>query len=180
VEVGPLGPAEGRVLAEELLYGEGLTPSAALLDVILEETGVSIPYFLHVLVDAILAEAYEPGPLAPEAARSAYRDRVLGPWATHAFKVFRLGAQSYPPPYGQAAGRLLRLLAYDAGGLSLPELQADYAEVSGAEAGRFDALLACLQEDFDLEEVGGRWRFRSKVLRDRWALSEAWLTEPGA
>ena len=44
---------------------------------------------------------------------------------------------------------------------------------------QFNALLACLQEDYDLVFRDGKWLMRSKVLRDRWALSEAWLTSVG-
>ena len=168
----PLPRKEGLVLAEELLYGAGHPPSAAAVEAVLAEVGEVVPYFVHVLVDAVCA-VHAPGePLERELVERVYADRVLGPWGNFMFRVYRLGSQPYPSNMRPVAARLLQLIARKAEGSPLAELEA----ATDLDPKDLEALLPCLAEDYDLVERDGRWRMRSKVLRERWALAEAWLT----
>ena len=174
VELRPFSESACRELAEELLYGAGHVPEPSAV-ARLAELGGPVPYFVHLLTDAVLAEVGS-GLLSKEMVERAYRERVLGPWGNASFRAFRLGGQPYPEELRRTATDLLRMIAREADGAAEPELRKRF-ERESAKAVPFESLLACLQEDFDLVDEDGRWRMRCGPLRDRWALEEAWLTE---
>jgi hypothetical protein len=171
-ELPALSLADGRTLAEELLYGMDLLPSERVIDAILECIGEPVPYFVHALADAVREETPPGDQPTPERVRMAYGERVVGPLGSYLFRGYRLSTHPYPPEVLAPAARLLRRLARSDQPLPAAELRREY-ELSAAAhlAGRFDALLACLQEDYDLEQGEGTWRMRSKVLRDRFRLA---------
>lgn len=169
LDLPPLAPEEGRIWAEELLYGNHLQPSPAVIDAIDATVGEPVPYFVSMLIDAIHAEVHG-SPPTPAAVQRAYKRRLLGQLGNHVFRLYQLRSQPYPAELRPLAARLLRLLACTPDGVERALLD--------AEADRpIDALLTCLEEDYDLIREGTRWKMRSKVLRDRWALREGWLTE---
>ncbi len=110
----------------------------------------------------------------------AYAERILGPLGNGLFSDFRLRERPYPRELLPAAARLLREFSRTGDGLEIGVLQDLFAsETSGTtlmEGASLETLLACLQEDYDVAEENSLWRLRSKVLRDRWALREPWLT----
>lgn len=174
IELLPFSEVACRELAEELLYGAGVAPTPAAI-ARLAELGGPVPYFIHLLTDAVLVD-HRLGPLSPEQVDVAYRERVLGPWANASFRAFRLGSQPYPHGLRRVATDLLRMIAREADGAPLPALNQRFAREASDEVA-FESLLACLQEDFDLVEGHDRMRMRCRPLRDRWALEEGWLTE---
>lgn len=174
VPLKPLGKQDAGVLAEELLYGCHLTPSPEVIEQILAEVGAPIPFFLHVLIDAIREKSEESGRLDVETVRAAYRQGLLGSRGNTYFREYTLAHQPYPKSLLEAAGKLLRELAREPAGCSLTRLREVFLKSSTDET-RFEPLLSCLQEDYDLVEDDGRWCMRSKVLRDRWSLEEPWL-----
>ncbi len=173
--LGPLAEQDAVVLIEELLYGSGQAPTPEIVSQVLTEVGAPIPYFLHVLVDAIRDQGTGRGQLDAEAVRRAYEEGVLSPRGNSCFREYRLVNQPYPTDLLQAAGDMLLELAQHGDGLPEERLREIFAK-SGSGVEGFQNLLACLQEDYDLVERAGGWVMRSKVLRDRWAQDEPWLT----
>ncbi|GEM_PF-5524892 len=174
VELPPFSEARCRELAEELLYGAGVSPMPDAVTR-LAELGGPVPYFIHLLADAVVLD-HRSGPLAQEQVDLAYRERVLGPWANASFRAFSLGHQPYPHGLRRVATDLLRLIAREADGATLDSLRKRFEQEPEREIA-LDSLLACLQEDFDLVQDRDRLRMRCRPLRDRWALQEGWLTE---
>ncbi len=177
LDVLPLSQADGAILAEELLYGAELTPSPQAVSRMLEVVGEPIPYFLHALAGAVVEENPHRSLVTPDMVDRAYSQRILGDRGNNFFRIYRIGDQPYPVPLRRAAARLLTEIARAPEGSAEETLKKTFLRVARGEQERFEPLLACLQEDFDLILQGGRWRIRSKVLRERWALGETWLTE---
>jgi hypothetical protein len=163
--VGPLDEPVAALLVEELCYGHGRAPTREVVHSLLEHIGAPVPYFVQALVHHSLAEAWER--LDKDAVDRAYRLRLLDLEGNESFKPFRLRERGYPDAWRKPASGILGRLAR-AGTVPEPELRA----VAGDD---FAALLAALTEDYDLVEEAGAWSFRSKVLRERWTLAEAWL-----
>lgn len=181
LDLPPLTPSLARMLVEELLYGEELVPSPAVIHAILETVGEPIPYFLHAVVNAVVEESPARSLLKdPGLVARAYAERILGPLGNGLFSDFRLRERPYPRELLPAAARLLREFSRTGAGLEIGVLRDLFASetsgVSALEGASLETLLACLQEDYDVTEENGRWRLRSKVLRDRWTLREPWLT----
>lgn len=173
----PLDSADARVLAEELLYGQNLAPSPAAVGRMLEALGEPIPYFVHALADAVAHESGG-GAISPDLVDRAYTRRLLGDWGSRLFGIYRLGDQPYPSSLLRPAALILNTIARTPQGAAESDLRGLFAKRARKEdSDRFEPLLACLQEDFDLVSEDGRWRMRNKVLRERWALRERWLTE---
>jgi hypothetical protein len=138
--------------------------------------GEPIPYFVHALAGAIVDESQN-DTVSPEIVDRAYSRRILGDRGSHLFRIYRMGDQSYPRSLLRASEALLREMARSPEGAAESELRKVFEKRTRADASAFEPLIACLQEDFDLVPEDDRWRMRSKVLRDRWALGERWLTE---
>ena len=172
IQLPPLGTDDGLVLAEELCYGTRRRPTQRAVRAILEEVGEPVPFFIHVLVDAIYAALPDFAPVTEAIVRNAYRERVLGPLGNHLFKGYVLGSQPYPEHLRRSAALVLRAIVERPEGCPEGDLLAR-STVSDED---FRSLLACLQEDYDLVARDGNWCMRSKVLRERWALAEPWLT----
>lgn len=176
VDLPPLPEDLGRILSEELLYGMDLLPSPEVLDRIRELVGEPVPYFLHALADAIQEETTSGSHPDPEVVEDAYRERVVGPLGSYLFKAYRLTAHPYPPELRGAAARLLRALAVAEDGVPEPDLADVFKRYSPEHRkDQFRALMACLEEDYDLVQGEAGWRMRCKVLRDRFRLSAPWI-----
>ena len=166
------------MLVEELLYGEGLTPSPEVVEAILSSVGEPIPYFVHALADAVKDETPGREPILLEAVDRAYAQRLLGDRGNNLFRLYKIKDRAYPEALRRAAAALLSEAARFPAGAEVATLRRAFtSHVPTEEASQFEPLLACLQEDYDLVLTDGRWRMRGKVLRDRWALGEPWLTE---
>jgi hypothetical protein len=175
VQLGPLARQDAAALTEELLYGARQIPSPEVVEQVLSEVGAPIPFFLHVLVDATCQKSDEVGRLDADVVRRAYREGLLGSDGNTYFRDYKLDHQPYPASLRGAAGALLRELAGEPDGVTVPRLR-EIFEKAGAEPESFEPLLSCLQEDYDLTEHDERWTMRPKVLRDRWSQQEPWLT----
>ena len=170
VPVKPLDGPQAKALAEELIYGAGLRPSPDMATVVIEDIGLPVPYFIQALCEAARVQAGNASAVDEATVHAAYRERVLGPVGNHLFRVYRLDNQPYPDHLRGAAARILAVAARNAGGATRAALATAFRAECPDVLAQFDSLLACLSEDYDLEEVGSRWRFRSKVLRERWLL----------
>lgn len=180
VPLRPLEHQDATVLAEELLYGERLKPSAEIVREILAQVGAPIPFFLHALIDAIREKSAETGRLDAETVRWAYRVGLLGSRGTNYFREYKLDHRPYPKRLHKAAEDLLREVARQPDGISTERLRQLFIKNAQAEdKDRFEYLLRCLEEDYDLTKHDGRWAMRSKVLRERWSQEEPWLTAGG-
>jgi hypothetical protein len=179
VELNPLNVEQSSMLTEELLYGAGIIPTPSLIRNVLDELGEPVPYFIHALVDALRMEIISSSRAPNKAAvKTAYRDRLMGPTGNFWFRIYRLDSQPYPENQRKAAKKIMKNLAIKPEGLPEEELFDLYQmTLSRSSRKKFNILMACLEEDFDLVKEDDIWRMRSKVLRDRWALNEAWLTE---
>jgi hypothetical protein len=178
VDLPPLDTTGAAMLAEELLYTEGLTPCPEVVDKILEMVGDPIPYFVHALAGALAEEAPSREPISPEMVNLAYSRRILGDRGQTIFRIYRLSDQPYPAPLRRAAAGMLREIVRSPLGAEKTALRQIFTEsTEPGEVEQFESLLSCLQEDYDLVPSDGRWRMRGKVMRDRWSLAEAWLTE---
>lgn len=170
VPVKPLEAAQGEALAEELIYGAGLRPSPGMAAEVLEAIGLPVPYFIHALCDAARMQAGAASIVDEATVRAAYSERVLGPVGNHLFRVYRLDYQPYPETLRGAAAHILTELARSPRGSSHAALAAMCRRAWPDAVAQLPSLLACLSEDYDLEEDGRRLRFRSKALRERWLL----------
>ena len=177
VDLHPLDRTDALILAEELLYGSGIAPTPAVLDRVLAEVGLPVPYFIQALCDSVREEVGgATGITDPAVVTRVYRKRILGPVGNHLFRVWRLGNQAYPESLLKSAERILRTLAVSSDGATEGELNTAYLNAGGDDE-RFKPLLFCMTEDYDLEELAGRWCIRSKVLRERWAVAGSGLIE---
>jgi hypothetical protein len=170
VPVNPLDVPHAKALAEELIYGAGLRPSPAMAAAVIADVGLPVPYFIQALCDAARVQAGAATTVEEATVHAAYRERVLGPVGNHLFRVYRLDNQPYPDHLRGAAARILTAVARSAGGATRAALAAAFSAECPDAVAQFDSLLACLSEDYDLEQAGSRWRFRSKALRERWLL----------
>ena len=166
----PLTPELASVLIEELFYGHAKAPNPAVVAALMDRIGAPVPYFLQVLVHHTLQEA-RPS-LDLDAVDRAYRYRLLDVEGNDFFKPFRLRERGYPDAWRPPSGRILARLARSETSVPLDELR-EQCELHGTE---FDAIFAALSEDYDIVDDADGARLRSKVLRERWALREAWLT----
>ncbi len=163
----PLTPEVGAVLVEELCYGHSRAPSAGVVAEVLERIGAPVPYFLQALVHHTLAEGH--AALDGAAVGRAYRRRLLDVEGNEFFRPFRLKERGYRPEWLAPAAKVLARLARAEAPVSAAELRA-------LVPSDFHALLAALAEDYDIVENEAGLALRSKVLRERWALRESWLT----
>jgi hypothetical protein len=177
IEIEPLLNPEGLVLAEELIYGCGRVPDPRAASEMLAVVGPPVPYFLHALANEICNMTTETTPITASVVRDAYRERVLGSLGNFYFRGYRLANQTYPDHLRGAASSILSLIAHHPDGVPDSQLRRVFVSKAGEpKRDRFEELFPCLQEDYDLVEGPKGWRMRSKALRDRFALSEAWLT----
>lgn len=163
----PLDEAVAAVLVEELCYGHSRAPSEEVVSAVLERIGAPVPYFLQGLVHHALAEGR--AAFDVEAVDRGYRHRLLDVEGNEFFRPFRLKERGYRPDWLAPAAKVLARLARS----EAPVLAAELHALVPAE---FDALMAALAEDYDIIENEGHFSLRSKVLRERWALRESWLT----
>jgi hypothetical protein len=176
VDVPPLSDSEASLLIEELLYGSELNPDAKVIAQFLREIGVAVPYFIHALADMVRAACAAGGSLTAATVTKAYQERLLGYQGSHFFKAYGLAGQVYPEALKPFAGWALRRMASKEGGMSRRELARHFASrVKDEGEDRLDALMGCMEEDYDLERTKEGWRMRNKVIRDRIRLSSPWL-----
>lgn len=163
----PLTEEVASVLVEELCYGHSRAPSAAVVAAVLERIGAPVPYFLQGLVHHTLAEGRTAVDVA--AVDRAYRRRLLDVEGNEFFRPFRLKERGYRGEWLAPAARVLARLARS-------DAPASAAELRALVPADFDGLMAALAEDYDIVENEAGFALRSKVLRERWALRESWLT----
>jgi hypothetical protein len=176
LDLPPLAREDAAGLSEELIYTTGSLPTPDAAEQVLAEVGEPVPYFVHALVNETCGSG-RMETVNAALVRDAYRNRLLGPVGNFFFKLYRLRNQPYPAALLPAAASLLNELASHDDGCPLSELERAFIATAPDEhSGGLRLLLACLEEDYDLVESDGRWLMRCKVLRDRWSLSEAWLT----
>ena len=90
----------------------------------------------------------------------------------------RCGCSSPAVACRPGASKILRRLARAERPTPESELHGLFVkESAGQTEYRFEELMTCLEEDYDLVKENGGWSFRSKTLKERWRLSEPWLTE---
>ncbi|MBI5535324.1 MAG: hypothetical protein HY898_21530 [Deltaproteobacteria bacterium] len=180
VAVGPLEPDIAETLVEELFYGEGYSPAHDAIAAVLDAVGAPIPYFLHGLVHHAIQD-HRNGKRRSGASIDratvdrAYERRLLDQEGNEFFRAFRLKERGYPDAIRKPAATALRLLAQSAEELPLDTLRAG----CGLPPESFELLLAALVEDYDVVQDEQGARFRSKVMRERWARREAWLRGGG-
>lgn len=178
VDVPPIAAGEARLLAEEIFYAMGKSPTRGVVERIVELTGQddTIPYFVHALVHVTAEEAGPHAAVTEAHVESAYLDRLLGPSGNIFFRDFILRERAYPAEYHAGASKVLQRLTG-----SFPDPVAfDELKSSCLPDGDLRKLMTCLQEDYDLVEQAGAWRMRSRLLADRWRVGEPWLTLGGA
>jgi uncharacterized protein len=176
VAVGPLEPDVAAILVEELFYGEGPSPARDAVAAVLDAVGAPIPYFLHGLVHHSIQEHRNSSrgsgaPIDRSTVDRAYERRLLDQEGNEFFRAFRLKERGYPDDIRKPAATVLRMLAQSAEAIPLDTLRA----AGNLPEDSFELLLAALVEDYDVVQDEGGARFRSKVMRERWARREAWL-----
>lgn len=177
VTVGPLEHDVAAILVEELFYGAGHSPVPDAVGAVLEAVGAPIPFFLHGLVHHTLQEHRTHGssqaraPIQRQTVERAYERRLLDQEGNEFFRSFRLKERGYPDPLRAPAATILRLLSRSTASLGLEALRAS----CGLPEEDFELLLAALVEDYDVVRDADGARFRSKVMRERWARREAWV-----
>jgi hypothetical protein len=110
-------------------------------------------------------------PLSEALVRRAYHKRLLDSDGNEFFRAYRLAERGYRDAFRRPAARVLAALARSETPIPRGTLRGYGHELDDDE---FETLLASLGEDYDIVLNADGARFRSKVMRERWALREAW------
>lgn len=171
--LAPLRPADAGWLLEEMLLADERRPMPDAAAAVLEHIGAPVPYYLHAFADALRTAVPPAGPVTRADVERVYARWLAGSADSNVFAGYRLRNQAYPQKYRRIAQAILDAIAGRPEGAARAELE---PLARGVPPGTLDALLECVAEDFDLLEEDGRWAFRSKLLRERWAQADQWLT----
>lgn len=169
-----------KEFVRDLLKGElrvqEVEPS--LIEVVMEEIEVPIPFFLQVIVSEIISLVRKNEPLTSDTVRKAYTE-MLKPYNRSYFEHYneRLNYY-YNHEIANIARQMLSLIAQK-GDASQKELENLYLErrEDKADMNTFSLLLSDLQNDFYIVREGDSYRFSTKVLRDLWNRYYGWREE---
>jgi hypothetical protein len=177
VQLEPLEPAIAEWLIEEMLLSDERRPEPGLAAAILNLVGAPVPFFLHAFADGLRSMSRAQEVVGIEHANQLYSRWISGSAGQNLFVGYRLCNQPYPPGCRTTARELLGMISASADGASMDLLcEAFQRNPPAGHDARLEGVLACLSEDYDLEERNGGWAFRSKLVRERWLQGDAWLT----
>jgi hypothetical protein len=157
-----------------VLAGQGVVATPGEVDLILSLVGEPIPYFLQIFLDSILETCRRNQKMSRDDIEKTYYDELLGPTSKRHFESVERQLRRYAD-YGtgarEGAAAILDALSLRTD-IEKGELEAIWTGV--ADGGLpFTIMLGMLGNDFYVEETGGMFSIRSKLLREWWARHHA-------
>jgi len=173
VFVGPFSREDAEQFIRAVFKNENIEMENDCLRKILEIIGEPIPYFIQILISALIDELRfsKQIKLTPETVEKVYMKRVLGvecrPYFEHYFQRLSI---YYTPSEADTAKRLLKDLALK-GEMSKKELFGLHSGITKKnDYELFNYLMNDLENDFYIkyDEAKGVYKFSTRVLRDLW------------
>ncbi|HYV46798.1 MAG TPA: hypothetical protein VFA20_18165 [Myxococcaceae bacterium] len=154
----------------EVLAGEGCEAEEDAIITITDAIGTGVHFFLQVLLSECISEARRRNTtLTADQVRSAYEQRVLGPFSRGRFSHYQSRLKSNYGPLEQPARIVLGHLA-ETESATLQELRQVLVIASFADVPASD-VVARLESDFYVTVQRGAVSFSSRFLRDWWRLN---------
>ena len=171
----PFDRPTAEAFVRSVFAGRDIALPHEVLETILVLVGEPIPYFLQVLLGAILDRQKATGqPIDPESVRQAFEDDLLGGGAGAVFQHYRSRLDRYyPGSQGTAAKAILGTLSRSDQPVGRDTvyavfLKATASDPSGATGDSFARLMAKLENDFYVVARDSSYGFFSRVLQLWW------------
>jgi hypothetical protein len=170
IKVEPFSPDVAKKFVGELFESQNRHVDEALIEQVLQEVEVLVPFFLQLLVSETCKLAKNRKvDVSPSLVSEAYRDKLISVESRTYFESFYSRLKDYYEINEERAAKaILRELALR-GELTIKELRNICIQaVSDSSYEGFSSLLSDLENDFYLKRQGDVYRFHTKVLRDWW------------
>jgi len=178
IKVGPFSRENTALLIKALFDSEGVTTDDATQKAILEYIGTPIPYFVQIMVGALVRESRNLGKdFSPEFVEEVYSSYLLGSDYKNHFEHYYSRLAEYYVSTDQrtdmvsAAKAILTEMSI-VGQVPKRQLYQIFLEETRQtrDEDGFGELMALLEDEFYLEYVADResYRFYSKLLKDWW------------
>ncbi len=170
VKVEPFPEDVARKLVSALFRGQGQRAGDPVIEQVLQEVEVLVPFFLQMLVRATCDLARDRREeISPSLVSEAYRERLISVESRTYFEHFYSRLRDYyDVDDEQAAKAMLRGLALR-GELTIQELRNIYMQTHSKPSDEgFSHLLGDLENDFYLRRQDSSYIFHTKILRDWW------------
>lgn len=178
IKVGPFSDDTATELIRALFAGEGEEIDESISKAILEKIGTPIPFFIQIMVTALVKESrYLNTSLTEEFVGEVYEKYLLGSDYKSYFEHYHLRIGEYYIGIGgtnetiKGAKSILTEISIQ-GNVPKRELYQLYLEVTkqSKDEDGFGEIISLLEDEFYLEYVpqDGSYRFFSKLLKDWW------------
>jgi hypothetical protein len=170
IKVEPFPEDVARNLVSGLFREQGQRAGEPVIEQVLQEVEVFVPFFLQMLVRATCDLARDRRKeVSPSLVSEAYRERLISVESRNYFEHFYSRLRDYyDVDDEQAAKVMLRGLALK-GRLSIQELHNIYMQAHSKPSDEgFGHLLGDLENDFYLRRQDSFYIFHTKILRDWW------------
>lgn len=170
VKIEPFLEDVARKMVNGLFRGQGQRAAEPVIEQVLQEVEVFVPFFLQMLVRATCDLARDRREeISPSLVSEAYRERLISVESRTYFEHFYSRLRDYyDVDDEQAAKAMLRGLALK-GELSIQELRNIYMQTHSEPSDEgFSHLLGDLENDFYLRRQDSFYIFHTKILRDWW------------
>ena len=170
IKVEPFPKDIAEEFVAELFESQSKTVDEEVIEQVLQEVEVFVPFFLQLLVSEICKLGRDKKvDVSPNLVSEAYRERLISVESRTYFESFYSRLKDYYEINEERAAKaMLRQLALK-GELTGRELRNIYLQSAGAPSDEgFSHLLGDLENDFYLKRQDDVYRFHTKVLRDWW------------
>lgn len=170
IKIEPFPADVAEKLVHELFESQSKRVETAVIQRVLQEVEIFVPFFLQLLVSETCKLARDKKvDINPSLVSEAYRDRVISVESRTYFEHFYSRLRDYYDPDDERAAKaMLRKLALK-GELTIQELRSIYLQAaSRPDDENFSHLLGDLENDFYLRPHDNAYIFHTKVLRDWW------------
>lgn len=178
IKMEPFTYDKSREFIESLFEGEGVEINEVTKDAIQNNIGTPIPFFIQVLIGAILKESENPDEdINPEFVKDVYEDKLLGADYKTYFEHYHMRLDEYYSGiegqinYANAARKILTEISKNEP-VQKNHIYQLYLEKTNQESDKtgFSNVMALLEHEFYLvqDPKNNTYEFFSKVLKDWW------------
>lgn len=172
IMVNPLSESQSKEMIKQLFDGLSTCVDAEIIQKIYEQVGVGVPFFIKILIQAVVDEMNEnESKLSVDIIEKAYNEKVLGVGGRGYFEhYFTRLDHYYKNGLGKIAKSILDHLAIRQV-VSLEDLKQLFFQITKSnDTAKFTALINRLEGDFYLTmDISSKnCRFYTKVLEDLW------------
>ena len=170
IKVEPFSPDVAKKFVSELFKSQKENADESVIQQVLQEVEVFVPFFLQLLVaETCKLARNKKEDVSPFLVSEAYRDKLISVESRTYFESFHSRLEDYYEINEERAAKaMLRELALK-GELTVQGLRNICLQTVGESSYEgFSHLLSDLENDFYLERQGDVYRFHTKVLRDWW------------